>query len=98
MELHELVDELPENTVDGAAVFLRSLTRGAMDPERLGSGLPTGWPGAEAERETDTDPGVVYEDAEAFKAAPAHGASAGSSPGPGWAGSSPGPGWALILR
>jgi hypothetical protein len=33
-ELHELVDELPENAVDGAAVFLRSLARGAMDPEQ----------------------------------------------------------------
>lgn len=69
-ELHELVDELPENAVDGAGVFLRSLTRGAMDPEQAWFWTSDWLVGElEAERETDTDPGVVYEDAEAFKAA-----------------------------
>jgi hypothetical protein len=69
-ELHELVDELPENAVDGAAVFLRSLTRGAMDPEQAWFWASDWLAGElEAERETDTDPGVVYEDTEAFKAA-----------------------------
>lgn len=69
-ELHELVDELPENAVDGAAVFLRSLTRGAMNPEQVWFWSSDWLAGElEAEREADTDPGVVYEDAEAFKAA-----------------------------
>jgi hypothetical protein len=69
-ELHELVDELPENAVGGAAVFLRSLTRGAMDPEQAWFWASDWLAGElEAERETDADPGVVYEDAEAFKAA-----------------------------
>lgn len=69
-ELHELVDELPENAVDGAAVFLRSLTHGEMDPEQAWF-WTSGWLAGEleAERETDTDPGVVYDDVEAFKAA-----------------------------
>jgi hypothetical protein len=69
-ELHTLVDELPENTVDGAAVFLRSLARGRIDPEQAWFWTSDWLAGElEAERETDADPGVVYEDAEAFKAA-----------------------------
>jgi hypothetical protein len=69
-ELHELVDELPENAVDGAAVFLRSLTRDTTDPEQAWF-WTSDWLAREleAECEADTDPGVVYEDAEAFKAA-----------------------------
>jgi hypothetical protein len=67
-ELHALVDELPENAVDGAAVFLRSLTRGAMDPEQAWF-WASDWLAGELETERETDPGVVCEDAEAFKAA-----------------------------
>jgi len=69
-ELHELVDELPENAVDGAAVFLRSLTRGAMDSEQAWFWTSDWLAGElEAEREADTDPGAIYEDADTFKAA-----------------------------
>jgi hypothetical protein len=69
-ELHELVDDLPENAVDGAAVFLRGLTRGALDPEQAWFWTSEWLAGElEAERQADTDPGVVYEDAETFKAA-----------------------------
>jgi hypothetical protein len=69
-ELHELVDELPENTVDGAAVLLHSLAHGRIDPEQTWFWTSEWLPGElESEREADTDPGVVYEDAEAFKAA-----------------------------
>jgi hypothetical protein len=69
-ELHELVDELPENTVDGAAAFLRSLARGRIDPEQTWFWTSEWLSGElEAEREGETDPGIVFEDAEAFKAA-----------------------------
>lgn len=69
-ELHELVDELPDDAVDGAALFLRSFATGRLDPEQAwfwNSDWLTGE--LEAEREAETDPGVVYEDAETFKAA-----------------------------
>ncbi len=69
-ELHELVDRLPDDAVDGAAVFLRSFAAGRLDPAQAwlwDSGWLTGE--LEAEREAETDPGTVYEDAEAFKAA-----------------------------
>ncbi len=69
-ELHTLVDELPENAVDGAAVFLRSLARGRIDPEQTWFWTSEWLSGElEVEREGGTDPGVVYDDAEAFKAA-----------------------------
>jgi hypothetical protein len=69
-ELHELVDELPENAVDGAAVLLRSLARGRIDREQTWFWTSDWLAGElEAEREADTDPGVVYEDAKTFKAA-----------------------------
>lgn len=69
-DLHELVDELPENAVDGAAVFLRSLARGRIDREQTWFWTSEWLSGElEAEREGETDPGVVYEDAAAFKAA-----------------------------
>jgi hypothetical protein len=34
-ELHELVDRLPEHTLDGAAVLLRGLSSGRIDPETV---------------------------------------------------------------
>jgi len=33
-ELHELVDRLPEQAVDGAAVLLGEITDGKIDPEQ----------------------------------------------------------------
>lgn len=69
-ELHELVDELPDDAVDGAAVFLRSFASGRLDPEQAWFWNSEWFAGElEAEREAETDPGAVYEDAEAFKVA-----------------------------
>jgi hypothetical protein len=69
-ELHELVDELPDEVVDGAAVILRGLAGGQIDPEQ-GWFWSADWLTGEleAEREGESDPGVVYQNAEAFKAA-----------------------------
>jgi hypothetical protein len=33
-ELHELVDRLPDGAIDGAAVLLREITDGRIDPEQ----------------------------------------------------------------
>jgi len=33
-DLHGLVDELPDDAVDGAAFFLERLVRGAVDPDQ----------------------------------------------------------------
>jgi hypothetical protein len=69
-ELHELVEGLPENTLDGAAVLLRSLSDGRIDPDQTWFWTPDWLAGElEADREGKTDPGEVYEDADAFKAA-----------------------------
>jgi hypothetical protein len=66
-ELHELVDELPENAVDGAAVFLRSLTRGGMDPEQAWFWTRE-WQAKEREADDDRAAGRVsrYENDEDF--------------------------------
>ncbi len=69
-ELHELVEGLPENTLDGAAVLLRGLSDGRIDPDQAWFWTSEWLSGElEADREAATDPGVVYEDADAFKAA-----------------------------
>jgi hypothetical protein len=69
-ELHELVEHLPENTLDGAAVFLRSLSNSRIDPEQAWFWTPDWLSGElETDREAATDPGDMYEDADAFKAA-----------------------------
>ena len=69
-ELHELVEHLPENTLDGAAVLLRSLSSGRIDPDQAWFWTSDWLSGElEADREARTEPGVVYEDADAFKAA-----------------------------
>jgi hypothetical protein len=69
-ELHELVEGLPENTLDGAAVLLRGLSDGRIDPDQAWFWTPDWLSGElEVDREAATDPGEVYEDANAFKAA-----------------------------
>lgn len=69
-ELHELVEHLPENTLDGAAVLLRSLSSGRIDPDQAWFWTSDWLSGElEADREARTKLGVVYEDADAFKAA-----------------------------
>ena len=70
-ELHELVDGLPDDSLDGAAVLLRSLTERRIDPDQAWFWTLDWLSGElEADREARSDdPGVVYEDAESFKAA-----------------------------
>ena len=69
-ELHELVEHLPENTLDGAAVLLRSLSDGRVDPDQAWFWTPDWLAGElEADREARSDAGEVYEDANAFKTA-----------------------------
>ncbi len=69
-ELHEMVDGLPENTLDGAAVLLRSLSDGRIDPDQAWFWTPDWLAGElEADREARSSAGEVYKDADAFKAA-----------------------------
>lgn len=69
-ELHELVEGLPDDTLDGAAVMLRSLADRRIDPDQAWFWTLDWLSGElEADHEARTDPGVVYEDAESFKAA-----------------------------
>lgn len=35
-ELHELVDRLPDQAVDGAAILLGEISDGRIDPEQAG--------------------------------------------------------------
>ncbi len=69
-ELHQLVEGLPDDTLDGAAVLLRSLANHRIDPDQA-SFWALDWLSGEleADREARTDSGTVYEDAESFKAA-----------------------------
>lgn len=70
MELHELVESLPEDTLDGAAVLLRGLSTGRIDPDQAWFWTLDWLTGElEADREAKADPGDVYEDADTFKAA-----------------------------
>jgi hypothetical protein len=69
-ELHELVERLPANTLDGAAVLLRGLSDGRIDPYQVWFWTSDWLSGElEADREAATDPGVVYEDSDALQAA-----------------------------
>jgi hypothetical protein len=69
-ELHELVDGLPDDTLNGAAVLLRSLTERKIDPDQAWFWTLDWLSGElEANRGAQSDPGVAYQDAESFKAA-----------------------------
>jgi hypothetical protein len=69
-ELHELVERLPENTLDGAAVLLRSLSSGWIDSDQAWFWTSDWLAGElEADRKAITEPGIVYGSADAFKAA-----------------------------
>jgi hypothetical protein len=69
-ELHELVEGLPDDTLDGAAMLLRSLTERRINPDQAWFWTMDWLSGElEADRKARSDPGVVYEDAESFKAA-----------------------------
>lgn len=69
-ELHELMNGLPDDALNGAAVLLRSLTERRIDPDQAWFWTLDWLSGElEADREVQSDPGVVYQDAESFKAA-----------------------------
>jgi hypothetical protein len=51
-ELHELVDRLPDQAVDGAALLLEEISVGRIDPEQAGFWTRE-W--SEKEREADED-------------------------------------------
>ena len=49
-ELHQMVDRLPDQAVDGAAILLREVTDGRIDPEQAWL-----WTREWQEREADKD-------------------------------------------
>lgn len=51
-ELHKLVDELPETAIDGAAVLLRGIVNGPVDPDQAWFWTPE-WQRGEQEAEAD---------------------------------------------
>ncbi len=69
-ELHELVDRLPDQAVDGAALLLGEITDGRIDPEQAGF-----WTREWREKEVEADAdiaagrGTRYESDEEFLAA-----------------------------
>lgn len=66
-DLHELVDRLPDQAVDGAALLLEEITDGRIDPEQAWFWTRE-W--QDKEREADEDlaagRGTKYESDEAF--------------------------------
>lgn len=69
-ELHELVDQLPDQAVDGAAVLLGEMTEGKIDPEQAWFWTRE-WQAKEREADEDiaAGRGTVYEGDEEFLAA-----------------------------
>ena len=69
-DLHKLVDELPDNAVEGAGVLLRGIIKGPIDPDQAWFWTPE-W--QEKEREADADKAAGraerFESDEAFTAA-----------------------------
>jgi hypothetical protein len=69
-ELHELVERLPENTLDGAVFLLCSLSSGRIDPDQAWFWTSDWLSGElEADHEATGQPGVVYGSADTFKTA-----------------------------
>ncbi len=69
-DLHKLVDELPDNAVDGAGVLLRGIIKGPIDPDQAWFWTPE-WQAKEQEADADKAAGRVerFESDEAFMAA-----------------------------
>ena len=69
-ELHELVDQLPDKAVDGAAVLLREVTDGRIDPDQAWFWTRE-WQAKEREADEDLAAGrfTRYESDEEFLAA-----------------------------
>jgi hypothetical protein len=65
-----MVDELPENAVDGAGVLLRGIIEGPLDPDQAWFWTPE-WQHKEHEAEADKAAGNVerYDNDEEFLAA-----------------------------
>jgi hypothetical protein len=69
-ELHALVDGLPDDTLTGETVLLRSLTKHRIDPDQAWFWRLDWLSGdLKADRGVRSDPGVAYQDAKSFKAA-----------------------------
>ncbi len=66
-DLHKLVDELPDDAVDGAAVLLRGIIKGPIDPDQAWFWTPE-WQAREreADAELSEGSGVVYRGTEEF--------------------------------
>jgi len=66
-ELHELVDRLPDQAVDGAAILFEEILDGRIDPEQAWF-WTCGWQAKEREADADiaAGRGTTYESDEAF--------------------------------
>lgn len=69
-DLHEMVDRLPEGAVDGAAILLREIADGRIDPEQAWFWTPE-WQAREREADADlaAGRGTTYGSDEEFLAA-----------------------------
>ncbi len=69
-DLHRLVDRLPDQAVDGAAVLLEEISDGRIDPEQTGF-WTRDWQDKEREADDDLAAGRItrYESDEEFLAA-----------------------------
>jgi hypothetical protein len=69
-ELHKLVDELPDSAVEGAAVLLRGIIKGPIDPDQACFWTPE-WQAKEQEADADKAAGRMerFESDEALLAA-----------------------------
>jgi len=66
-ELHQMVDELPDGALEGAAVLLRGIIRGPIDPTQAWFWTPEWQAGErEADAELAAGKGAVYESSEEF--------------------------------
>jgi antitoxin PrlF len=66
-DLHKLVDELPDTAVEGAAVLLRGIMKGPIDPDQAWFWTPEWQRGErEADAELAEGSGVVYRSTEEF--------------------------------
>jgi len=68
-ELHELVDKLPDDAVNGAAVFLEEIAEGRIDPDQAWFWTREWQEGEqEADAQLAAGEGTVYESTEDFVA------------------------------
>lgn len=70
VELHDLVDRLPDDAVEGAALLLKQVIDGRIDPDQLWFWSPD-WQAKERAVDdglAEGQPGTVYTDDDAFLA------------------------------